>query len=244
MRSINTRNILRTAVAVLMAGVISTAGMMAQSTIGTVVTLSGHVMDHSTLHAVDANYAIYDSHNKKVGRTRRASAKDGYLVTGLKPGETYRVRVEDPRYFKAEFEVAVPPTGKYVEMARDFVVHKLVSGKKLRISPAPFDLRKNHIKVGTEHRLEEFARMLIMNPGVKCDLIAYPDEDLPEGRAKQVSRERGAALKSFMEAAGVNTSRITVKEASTLDPLDPPPFRKGAKGHRYIGSVYLIITGV
>lgn len=216
----------------------------AQSAIGTVVTISGFVLDHNTLLPVEANYSVYDAKGGKVGQPRRANASDGYLVTGLKPGESYTIRVEDPRYFKDEFVVALPSAGKYTEVSKDFIVRKMEAGKKLSIDPPPFDLRKADIKEGTEEDLRSFARMLVINPGVKVELVCYPDEELPANRARQISEQRANALKSFLVNAGVSADRINVKAASTTDPLNPPPLRKGAKGKRYIGPVYIYIASV
>ena len=223
---------------------IATSSLQAQSAIGTVITLSGFMLDHSTLLPVEANYTVYDSENKKVGRSSKATEIDGYLVTGLLPGQTYMVRIEDPRYFKQEYSVAIPQTGKYAEMSKDFVVRKMIAGKRLAIDPPPFDRHKTHVKGGTEEDLKGLAKMLIMNPGVKIELMAFPDEESSESKASSVSRERGNALKAFLESVGVNGSRITIKIADQVDHLNPPPLRKGAKGKRYIGSVYMLITSI
>ena len=225
--------------------VASTLSASAQSAIGTVVTLSGFVLDHSTLLPVEANYAVYDATGRnKIGQSRRANHNDGYLVTGLKPGETYVIRVEDPRYFKEEFTVALPQTAKYAEVSRDFLVRKLAAGKKLMLSPSPFDLKKTEIKDGTEEDLRAFAHVLIINPSVKIEIVCYPDEELPANRAKTISESRASSLKEFLEKAGVSADRVKIRSASTTDPLNPPPLRKGAKGKRYIGPVYVYITAV
>jgi outer membrane protein OmpA-like peptidoglycan-associated protein len=243
MKTSTSRTFMRIAL-IAVAALIATTGLKAQSAIGTVITLSGYVLDQSTLLPVQANFSVYDMSNKKVGRARKATVADGYLVTGLKPGQTYKFRIEDPRYFKQEYSVVVPQTGKYAEMSKDFVVRKMMAGKRLAINPPPFDRSKTTVKGGTEEDLKGIADMLIMNPGVKIELIAFPDEEVSASKASSISRERGNALKQFLESAGVNGSRITVKVADSVDQLNPPPLRKGAKGKRYIGSVYMLITSV
>jgi outer membrane protein OmpA-like peptidoglycan-associated protein len=213
-------------------------------TLGTVVTVTGFMLDHHTLEPVEANYSVLDGSGNKIGQSRKASAKDGYLVTGLKPGATYTIRIEDPRYFKQEFRIGLPQSEKYAEVSRDFVVRKMEAGKKLMLMPPPFNLHKTSIKTGTEEDLQEIARILQINPGVKIEIVCYPDEALPAAKAEQVSAERGGSLKAFLETQGISGSRVTVHAAKTIDPLNPPPLKKGAKGKRYIGSVYLKITGV
>lgn len=112
------------------------------------------------------------------------------------------------------------------------------------ISPSPFDLKKTSIKTGTEEDLREFAKILVMNPSVNIEIVCYPDEELPANRAMAISQERANALKGFLTQQGVGAGRVTVKVVKETDPLNPPPLRKGAKGKRYIGPVYVYITSV
>ena len=223
---------------------VAAPSLFAQSAIGTVVTLTGYMLDQQTLEPVDANYSVLDPTGKKMGRSRKANARDGYLATGLQPGKTYTIRVEDPRYFKQEYKLMLPATDEYKEVSHDIVVRKMAAGRKLLLSPTPFDLKKTSIKVGTEEDLRETAQILAMNPGVKIEIVCYPDEELPASRAQTISSERGTALKGFLENQGINGSRISVRTVKTTDPLNPPPLKKGAKGKRYIGPVYLKITSV
>ena len=108
----------------------------------------------------------------------------------------------------------------------------------------PFDLRKDDLKAGTEDDMRELARTLTLNPNVSVEVLCYPDEELAPTQAAAISVARGNALKEYLENAGVNSSRINVKVANSTDPINPPPIKKGAKGKRYVGSAYLVITKV
>ncbi|MCO6465749.1 MAG: OmpA family protein [Bradyrhizobiaceae bacterium] len=218
--------------------------MVAQSAIGTVVTVSGFVLNANNLNPVDAAYSVYDARGGKVGQSHRANEKDGFLITGLKPGATYTVRVEDPRFFKQEFSIVLPNSSKYTEISKDFVVRPLEVGRKIMITPTPFDLKKSDLKEGTEDDMSELARTLMLNPNVNVELVCYPDEELAATQAAAISVARGNAIKAYLETNGVNSSRITVKATNSTDPVNPPPIKKGAKGKRYVGSAYLVVTKV
>jgi outer membrane protein OmpA-like peptidoglycan-associated protein len=216
----------------------------AQSAIGTVVTISGYILNANTLTAVEANYGIYEVGGRKVGQSNKSNERDGYLVTGLKPGEQYTLRVEDPRYFKQEYRIDVPKAGKYLELSKDIVVRPLETGRTINVSPVPFDLKKTSIKQASEGEVEQLAQMLVMNPGVNIEIICYPDEEGTTEANQKVSMDRAQSLRAALVKAGVNSNRVTLKSAETTDPLNPPPLRKGAKGKRYVGPVYLTITKV
>ena len=213
------------------------------TTIGTVVTLTGFMLNGNTLAPVEANYAVYEN-GKKLGQSRKSNATDGFLVTGLKPGGSYTMRIEDPRYFRQEFPITLPQTSKYAEISKDFIVRTMETGRKIMVVPPPFDLRKNVVKSGVEDDIKNLAQMLSMNPSVNIELVCYPDEDVAAAAATATSNARGAALKAAMEKSGVSGARISVRSVTTVDPINPPPLKKGAKGKRYVGSVYLVITKV
>lgn len=224
--------------------VVCATGAYAQATVNTVVTITGFILNAKTLTPVECSYALYDAGGAKISQTTKAHEVDGYLVTGLKPGEEYLIRIEDPRYFKQEYRVKVPKTSKYVEISKDFTVRPLESGRRIAVSPNPFDLKKTNMRVGSDEILADLARMLAMNPQVKFELQCYPDEAGAGDDARRISTERGNALRQFLVKAGVNSSRINVASAAGVDPIDPPPIRKGPKGKRYVGPVYVVITGV
>ncbi len=216
----------------------------AQSAIGTVVTLTGYFLNAQTLTPVEANYVVLDDQGKKIGSAFKSSVADGYLQTGLKPGATYIIRVEDPRYFRQEYKVEIPSTGKYMEISKDFVVRAMVAGRTVAINPAPFELRKSALRPGAEDDLDEVTKILVMNPSANIEIVCYPDAEASAADIQKLSAARAESLKRFFVAKGVSASRISLRAVSTLDPIDPPPIRKAAKGKRYIGPSYLVITKV
>jgi outer membrane protein OmpA-like peptidoglycan-associated protein len=224
--------------------VFASATAFGQATVNTVVTITGHILNAKTLLPVECSYTLYDAGGAKISQTTKAHEVDGYLVTGLKPGEEYIIRIDDPRYFKQEYRIKVPKTTKYVEISRDFTVRPLESGRRIALAPNPFDLRKTTLKVGAEDLLSDVARMLAMNPQVRFEVQCFPDEVMAGDAARRISTDRGNALRAYFERAGVSGSRISVASAAGVDPIDPPPIRKGPKGKRYVGPVYIVITGV
>lgn len=223
---------------------VPTQGVSAQSAIGTVVTLTGYFLNGATLTPVDVKYSVFDGKGKKVGQTFRSSVADGYLQTGLKSGQKYTIRVDDPRYFSQEYVIEIPATNKYLELSKDFVVRKIEAGRRLRVSPVPFDVKKTVLKTGADEDLAELTRLLTLNQGANIEIICYPDADGAVEAAQKLSQARAEALKEHFVAKGVSAARISIKAVGTIDPLDPPPIRLSAKGKRYVGPVYLVFTKV
>jgi outer membrane protein OmpA-like peptidoglycan-associated protein len=231
-------------IAIALLCVAGTVQLSAQSAICTVITLTGQMLNANTLTAVECSYGLYDATGKKVGQTNRSSASDGYLVTGLRPGESYTIRIEDPRYFKQEYKIDLPKTSKYAEISKDFTVKPMEAGRSLTLAPNPFDVKKSTLKVGAEEVLDDIAKLLIMNPSVSVDIVCYPDADGSADQIQKVSTDRGGAIKAYFMKIGIGAQRVTVRPVSSTDPINPPPIKKGAKGKRYVGAVYVVVTKV
>jgi outer membrane protein OmpA-like peptidoglycan-associated protein len=224
--------------------VCAVAVSVAQNTMETVVTVTGSILNEQSFMPVECSYSVYGPDGKKMGQTRKASVNEGYLVTGLRSGETYTFKIEDPRYFKREFSVSVPKTSKYQELSKDLVVIPLEAGKKITMRTAPFNFRKTEVREAVQPNVAELAKTLVSNPSVSVELICYPDEVVAIADAQKMSQARGNNLKAALVKAGVSASRISIKVADGTDPLNPPPIKKAAKGKRYVGSVYLVVTRV
>jgi outer membrane protein OmpA-like peptidoglycan-associated protein len=210
----------------------------------TVISVTGTVIDETTRQVASVNVAFFDKNNKKVGSSRSNSANGYYLVTGLKPGEKYKIQLESPDFFKDEFEIQLPKTTKYAEISRDFTVKPLVKGAKIWLRVSPFELRKSKIRVGGADALADINRMLLLNPGVSVEIQSYPDADGDANDNQRLTQDRANTLKQFLIKAGVADSRIAVKASGVVDPVNPPSLRKAAKGKRYTGPVYLLVTKV
>ena len=72
-----------------------------------IMSVTGAVIDQTTRNPASIIVSFYDKNNKKIGSSKSNSATGFYLVTGLKQGETYKVQLESPDYFKDEYEVTL-----------------------------------------------------------------------------------------------------------------------------------------
>ncbi|MFN8359185.1 MAG: hypothetical protein U0264_04660 [Candidatus Kapaibacterium sp.] len=212
--------------------------------IGTVITVAGNVLDEVTRNPVTVNVVFSDESGNRAGSSRSNSKDGSYLVTGLKPGKKYKVRLEQAEYFQAEYEISLPNTGKYAEISRDFLVKPLVKGTKIAARNAPFELKKSKLRVGANEILDDFKRSLLINPNVSIEIQCFPDNDDDKAVNTKLTQERCNALRDYFTKAGISEKRITLKPSDSVDSVNPPPLRKAAKGKRYIGSTYFVVTKI
>ena len=207
-----------------------------------IMSVTGTVIDQTTRNPVTVNVSFYDKSNKKIGSSKSNSATGFYLVTGLKQGETYKVQLESPDFFKDESEIQIPVSKKYADISRDFTVKPVAKGVRILLEVSPFELKKTKFRVGAERYLEDIKKLMTLNPGVFVEVQSYPDAEGEEAANTKFTEERANAIKSYLVANGVRDARISIKPSGAVDSVNPPPKHKAAKGKRYIGPIYIVVT--
>jgi outer membrane protein OmpA-like peptidoglycan-associated protein len=206
-----------------------------------IVSLTGEVIDQTDRRPATVTMVVYNSEGEEVQKTKTNSRTGYYFITGLHPGKNYTIDFVSGEYLDEKHLVKIPPTKRYAEFSRDFLVKPKRQGAKIRIAVPPFELRKTKLRYGADYFLEDYLGVMLENPGVNFKIACYPDENAGEDVNLKLTRGRCMALKEYFVSGGVDTARLAVEPHKVPDPDNPLPKRKRAKGKRYIGTTYLII---
>lgn len=226
-------------IAVIIAGYLPLSAQTAKS----LVSLSGNVTNAVTKEPVTVYLKILDSQGKMVTVGRSSSADKGkFFIPGLQPGETYYVEIKQKDYFHEKYEIKLPNTGKYNEISKDFLVKPLVKGIHIPIAVPPFELNKSKLRFGVNQVLDDYKNSLITNSTINFQILCYPDNDKDKAANKKLTDERAKSLLNYFGSAGIDLSRITIQGMDITDPNNPPPKEKTAKGKRYIGTSYIVVS--
>lgn len=209
--------------------------------VSTVVSVGGVVYDAITKNPISVNIEVFDNDNKRVNKVK-SNAKDGYyFITGLKSGKKYEIRVSELDYMKQLFPIVVPNTDKYMELSRDLLIIPKKIGIEIPIRVKLFELNKTNLKYGAEVFLEDFIKLLKINPTVKIRIVSYPDNNNDAAKNGQLTQERSESIKKYFLANGIEPDRVAAQNATIIDPKNPIPTGKASKGKKYVGLSYLII---
>lgn len=223
--------------------ILATVASYAGSAFGTVVSLTGSVFNEVSKEPLTVNIKLYDANGKRKGATRSMAVENGsYYLTGLRAGEDYIIELNKKGYFKEVFKVTVPDTDKYLEVSRDFLIKPLEKGVQIPMPVAPFELRKSKLRYGADLFINDMVQSLKNNPSIKVEIVSYPDAGLDPATAQTLTKERADALNKFFTENGIDANRLSTKGVPTIDPNNPVPTEKQAKGKRYIGKSYLVVT--
>lgn len=209
--------------------------------VSTVVSVGGVVYDAITKNPISVNLEVFNNDNKRVNKIK-SNAKDGYyFITGLKSGNNYEVRVSELDYMKQAFPIVVPNTDKYLEFSKDLLLIPKKIGTEIPIRVKLFEYNKSNLKFAAEVFLEDYLKLLKLNPTVKVRIVSYPDNSNDVGKNGQLTQERSESIKKYFLANGIEPDRVAAQNATIIDPKNPIPTGKASKGKKYVGLSYLII---
>jgi outer membrane protein OmpA-like peptidoglycan-associated protein len=213
-----------------------------QGLINTTVSLTGNVFNQVSKLPETAVIKVTDTEGRRVGATRSNGAQNGaYFVAGLKPGQNYMVEITKKDFLTERYKLSVPNTGKYLEISHDFLIKPLKVGVKIPIAVTPFELRKSKLRFGAELYLDDWIDVFKDNPEVTVRVLCFPDSKGDANENQKITDERANAIKDFFIEKGVNASRLSTAGSKVVDPDNPPPTEKAAKGKRYVGPCYIEI---
>lgn len=209
----------------------------------TVVSVTGSVFNANTKDPIRINYQLQDNTGKIIRRGKTNASQNGYyFITGLKPGESYKLVFEgDENYFTAEFPINIPNTEQYQEYSKDYQIVPKYKGVELAQKVPVFEPNKTKLRGGADFFLDDFMKTLQENKNIKFKIVAYADNNGDEVINEALSKARCKALYDYFVSKGISQDRITTETKNSTDPKNPPPKEKRAKGKRYIGSVYYVI---
>lgn len=207
-----------------------------------VVSISGTVKNAVTKEPMTVYVVAYDQNGKKINAARSNSSDNGYyFLTGLKPGNSYKIIVEQQNFIREEYTLNIPQSSKYMEYSKDFSLIPISKGSLIPIPVPPFELNKTKLRFGSEEYLDNFAKAFAENKGLNLVIICFPDNPKNKAENKKLTEERAKSIMAYFISKGVEPERINIEGNSTTDPKNPPPTEKRAKGKRYIGTSYIMI---
>ncbi len=208
----------------------------------TVVALTGNVFNEITRLPETVLMLCFDADGNRVTATRSNVSENGYYyLTGLKPGKKYVLKLRKKGFFKEVYKFEVANTDKYEEISKDFLVKPLEKNIHIPISVTPFERNKSKLRYGSEMFLEDLKNTLANNPKVKFTILSFPDNTKNKKANLKLSEERAKSIMAYFAAHGIDPARMVIKGSAKIDPQNPLPHGKAAKGKRYIGKSYIVV---
>ena len=87
-----------------------------------VISLTGKIIDKNSNTPFEVEMFILNSDGEKIGRASSNSVDGYFFLTGLEPGKSYTIKIENEKYEDLEYFVVLPVVDKYEEYEKDFAL--------------------------------------------------------------------------------------------------------------------------
>jgi outer membrane protein OmpA-like peptidoglycan-associated protein len=197
----------------------------------TVVSVTGVTQNELTQENIKAKITVKDEAGKVINRT---NSMGDYFITGLTPGNNYKLEISAKGYFMKSYDLTVPNTDKYEEISRDFTLKPMAVGVKIPLKVIPFDIGKSEMRAGIDYLFKDLVQILRRNKKAEIAIQVYPESSSDQ---LEKTKLRAENILNYLKSKKVRASLVS-EPKSELDPDNPPPAGKQAKGKRYKGSIY------
>jgi OOP family OmpA-OmpF porin len=89
----------------------------------------------------------------------------------------------------------------------------------IELKPVYFETESAAITRATKHSLDEAAAILLRNPDVQVEIGGHADSSGPENYNMKLSKRRAEAVRGYLEQAGVDSARMTVRGYGESRPI-------------------------
>lgn len=182
-----------------------------------VTMVEGIVRDIVTKTPLGSDITVTDlSTGKNVSRMRSDDATGQYYVT-LTPGRIYSITAKRPGYLFHSERYEVPPNARGQTIKKDIdLVPFTGGGDRLLVF---FDYDKAELKSESMPELESVIEMLRDNPTLRVRFDGHTDDQGSDDYNHKLSHRRADAVKDYVIAGGIASSRVEAKGFGKKNPL-------------------------
>jgi outer membrane protein OmpA-like peptidoglycan-associated protein len=193
-----------------------------------VVSIGGRVNCVIDRKPLSVNIEIFDQNGQRINKIKSNASDGSYFITGLKSGNSYEIRFSDFDYMKYSYTMQIPPTDKYLEYSKDFLIIPKKAQTQVQIPVKLFETRKSTLKVGADQFLIDYINLLKSNPTVKIRIVSYPDDNSNSPENLSLTQQRSSSIKDFFISNGIDGGRLQTEGSQAIDPNNPPPSGKAS----------------
>jgi OOP family OmpA-OmpF porin len=141
--------------------------------------------------------------------TASSNPQTGEYMIILGYGNNYGFSADSKGYLSVSENIDLTKTQEYQEITKDLYLTPIEVGSVVRMNNIFFDVAKATLRPESFAELNKVVKIMSENPEISIEVAGYTDSDGPANTNLLLSKDRAAAVKSYITAKGINITRVS-----------------------------------
>jgi outer membrane protein OmpA-like peptidoglycan-associated protein len=196
-----------------------------------VAYMEGKVIDKETGKAVPSLLKLMDLSTGKVHQLSPTDKEGNYYLC-LPVGRPFSLQVSEEGYLFYSEHFELEESDRTVARQKDIPLSKISSGKVLALHNVFFDHDKSSLRPESKFELDLLVDLLKINPDLSFEVGGHTDNTGSEERNMELSYSRARSVSLYLEKAGVDPDRMSVRAYGSSEPVDTNDTEAGRQHNR------------
>ncbi len=192
----------------------------------------GITIDAITKKPVESSIEITDNSTGTIIETFTTNSATGKFLITLASGKNYGIAVKAEGYlFHSEnFDI---PQGSADNLVNKVIELKNIAvGSKIALRNIFFDTGKSTLRSESNAELDRLVKLLNDVPSLKIEISGHTDNTGSASLNEQLSRDRAAAVVTYLKSKGISPARLTSEGYGSRQPIAPNSTVDGRQQNR------------
>lgn len=192
----------------------------------------GKTIDAISSKAVEATIELTDNSSGSIIETFKTNSASGKFLLSLEAGKNYGIAVKAPGYlFHSENFDVMEPTG-FNMINKTIELKNIKKGSKIALRNIFFDSGKSTLKSESNSELDRLVKLMKDVPGLVIEISGHTDNVGSESMNAKLSKDRAAAVVSYLSGKGIAANRLQSKGYGSSLPVATNDNSEGRQQNR------------
>ncbi|MCF0206839.1 MAG: OmpA family protein, partial [Bacteroidales bacterium] len=197
--------------------------------------MKGTITNAETGAPIGCDIEIVDLDKNEVYATIQSNEATGKYLISLPSGKNYSVTVKADGFLYHSENVDVPAATTYQEIVKDIKLQPIDNGASFVLKNVFFDYNKSTLRDISRTELDNLIKLLTVDyPKMTIEIGGHTDNTGTLEYNVKLSTNRAKAVVDYLINHGVDSSRMTYKGYSYLQPIDTNDTPEGRQNNRRV----------
>ena len=184
-----------------------------------VTYMKGIVLDSKSYKKLEAKFELYDLESGELIAENYSNPKSGEFLVCLPSERDYALNVSKEGYLFYSENFSLKGYSSSEPFFKEILLDKLRPGATVVLKNVFFESNKYDLDLKSHLELDKLAKLLELNPGLKCEISGHTDNVGDDNDNQVLSENRAKSVVDYLVSKGIDESRLTFKGYGEKDPI-------------------------